>query len=89
MSKIQIMTDSASDISCADEQKYSIEVIPFPVTLGDRAYTSRVDLNNERFFRLMAQYSIDGMGYNALYGSPVVHAAQMCIEGDSLEEILG
>ncbi len=32
MSKIQIMTDSASDISSADEQKYAIEVIPFPVT---------------------------------------------------------
>ena len=28
------------------------------------------------------------MGYNALYGSPVVHAAQMCAEGASLEEIL-
>ena len=33
-------------------------------------------------------HSFDGMGYNALYGSPVVHAAQMCAEGASLEEIL-
>lgn len=155
MGKIQIMTDSASDISTADEQKYSISVIPFPVTLGDRTYTSRVDFNNEQFFSLMAQYdeipktaqitpfqfqeiylqeaqagvtdlvlvlinsrgsstydnsvqaidlfyeeypeyrdsfhvhSFDGMGYNALYGSPVVHAAQICAEGASLEEILG
>ena len=154
MSKIQIMTDSASDISSADEQKYSIAVIPFPVTLGDRTYTSRVEFNNEQFFSLMAQYdeipktaqitpfqfqelylqqaqagvtdlilvlinsqgsstydnsvqaiglfyenypqyqdrfrihSFDGMGYNALYGSPVVHAAQMCVEGAALEEIL-
>jgi len=155
MRKIQIMTDSASDISEADEQKYSIEVIPFPVTLGDRTYTSRVDFNNEQFYSLMAQYdeipktaqitpfqfqeiylwqaqagvtdlvlvlinskgsstydnsvlavklfyeehpeyqdcfhvhSFDGMGYNALYGSPVVHAARMCAEGASLEDILG
>lgn len=155
MGKIQIMTDSASDISGADEQQYSIEVIPFPVTLGERTYISRVDFNNEQFFSLMAQYdeipktaqitpfqfqqiylkqaeagvtdlilvlinakgsatyhnsvqaidlfyeeypeyrdcfhihSFDGMGYNALYGSPVVHAAQMCAEGASLEEILG
>ena len=154
MSRIQIMTDSASDISSADEQKYSIAVIPFPVTLGDRTYTSRVDFNNEQFYDLMAQYdeipktaqitpfqfqelylqqaksgvtdlilvlinskgsatydnsvqaidlfydsypqyrgsfhihSFDGMGYNALYGSPVVHAAKMCAEGASLEEIL-
>ncbi len=50
------MTDSASDISCADEQKYSIEAIPFPVTLGERTYLSRVDFNNEQFFSLMAQY---------------------------------
>ena len=154
MSKIQIMTDSASDISYADEQKYNISVIPFPITLGDKTYTSRVDFDNEQFFDLMAQYdeipktaqitpfqfqeiylqqaragvtelvlvlinskgsstydnsvqaidlfyeeypeyrdrlhihSFDGMGYNALYGGPVVHAAQMCVEGASLEEIL-
>ena len=154
MRKIQIMTDSASDISYADEQKYSISVIPFPITLGDKSYTSRVDFDNEQFFTLMAQHdeilktaqitpfqfqqiylrearagvtdlilvlinskgsstydnslqaidlffeeypqyrevlhihSFDGVGYNALYGSPVVHAAQMCDDGASVEEIL-
>lgn len=141
-------------ISYADEQKYSISVIPFPITLGDKSYTSRVDFDNEQFFTLMAQHdeipktaqitpfqfqeiylreaqagvtdlilvlinskgsstydnslqaidlffeeypqykevlnihSFDGMGYNALYGSPVVHAAQMCDDGASVEEIL-
>lgn len=154
MGKIQIMTDSASDISYADEREYNISVIPFPITLGDKTYTSRVDFDNQQFFDLMAQYdeipktaqitpfqfqeiylqkaragvtdlvlvlinskgsstydnsvqaidlfyeeypeyrdvlhihSFDGMGYNALYGSPVVHAAKMCAEGASLEEIL-
>ena len=34
------MTDSASDISYADEQNYSISVIPFPITLGNQSYTS-------------------------------------------------
>ena len=129
-------------------------VIPFPITLGDKSYTSRVDFDNEQFFTLMAQHdeipktaqitpfqfqqiylrearagvtdlilvlinskgsstydnslqaidlffeeypqyrevlhihSFDGMGYNALYGSPVVHAAQMCDDGASVEEIL-
>ena len=152
--KIQIMTDSASDISYEDEQKYSISVIPFPVMLGEKNYISRVDFDNEQFFALMAQHdeipktaqitpfqfqeiylreaqagvtdlilvlinsggsstydnslqaidlffeeypqyrevlhihSFDGMGYNALYGSPVVHAAQMCDDGASVEEIL-
>lgn len=33
-------------------------------------------------------HSFDGMGYNALYGVPVVHAAQMSADGASLEEIL-
>lgn len=154
MSKIKIMTDSASDISYADEHKYSISVIPFPITLGNRTYLSRIDFDNEQFFRLMEQYdeipktsqitpfqfqeiylreaqagvtdlilvlinsqgsstyensvlavdlfygeypeyrdsfhihNFDGMGYNALYGSPVVHAAQMCRDGAAVEEIL-
>lgn len=55
MRKIQIMTDSASDISYADEKKYNISVIPFSVTLGEKTYTSRVDFDNEQFFSLMAQ----------------------------------
>lgn len=33
-------------------------------------------------------HSIDGMGYNALYGSPVIHAAQMREEGASVDEIV-
>ena len=50
------MTDSASDISYADEKKYNISVIPFPITLGDKTYTSRVDFDNEQFYEWMAQY---------------------------------
>ena len=154
MGKIKIMTDSASDISYGDEQKYYISVIPFPITLGDKSYTSRVDFDNEQFFDLMTQYdeipktaqinpfeftqiylkqaqdgvtdlilvlinskgsstydnsvqaidlfyeeypeyrdvmyihSLDGMGYNAIYGAPVVNAAKMKEEGSSAEEII-
>ncbi len=33
-------------------------------------------------------HSFDSMGYSALYGSPVVHAAKMCAEGAFSEEIL-
>lgn len=154
MSKIKMMTDSASDISYEDEKKYSISVIPFPIILGNKSYTSRVDFNNEQFFELMAQYdeipktsqitpyqfqeiylreaqegvtdlilvlinsqgsstynnsiqaidlfyeeypsyketfhvhSFDGMGYNAIYGAPVVYAAKMLEKGASLDEIL-
>ncbi len=51
-----MMTDSADGISRADEQKYPITVIPFPITLGDRIYISRVDFDNEQFFGLTAQH---------------------------------
>lgn len=154
MKKIRLMTDSASDISYEDEQRYAISVIPFPITLGDQTYISRVDFNNDQFYELMAQYdeipktsqitafqfqeiylreaqagvtdlvlvlinsqgsstygnslqaielfyeeypqyrdsfrvhSFDGMGYNALYGRPVVNAARMLEEGADLEEVL-
>ena len=54
MRKIQIMTDSASDISAADEKQHNISVIPFPVTLGGKSYTSRVDFDNEGFYALLA-----------------------------------
>lgn len=57
MSKIKIMTDSASDISTADEKQYDIAILPFKVTLGDREYTSRVDFDNEQFYALMAQHN--------------------------------
>ena len=56
MRKIQIMTDSASDISAADEKQHGISVIPFPVTLGGKSYTSRVDFDNEGFYALMAEH---------------------------------
>lgn len=154
MSKIQIMTDSASDISAADEKGYGIAILPFQVSLGGKSYTSRVDFDSDQFYELMAQhdeipktsqitpfefqevyrkqaeqgvtdlilvlinskgsatfdnscmakelffeehpeyegkiniYNIDGMGYNAQYGAPVVNAAKMRENGASAQEIV-
>ena len=154
MENIKIMTDSASDISVADEKRYNIAILPFQVALGGKSYTSWVDFDNEQFFSLMAQYdeipktaqitpfefqeiylreaeagvsdlilvlinskgsstydnsvmavnlffeehpeyrntfrvhTIDGMGYNALYGEPVVQAAKMRENGTGAEEIV-
>ena len=56
MRKIQIMTDSASDISVADEKLHNISVIPFPISLGGKSYTSRVDFDNRGFYDLLAEY---------------------------------
>ncbi len=154
MNKIQIMTDSASDISVEDEKKYHIPIIPFPITIGGKSYLSRVEIDNNRFYELMAQtdeipktaqinafqfveiyyeqakagvedlilvlinskgsstyensvaaikmfydehpeykdrffvHSIDGMGYNAIYGVPVIQAIEMRDNGATAKEIV-
>ncbi len=151
--KIKIMTDSASDISVADEKRYSIAILPFEVMLGDKTYVSRVDFDEEGFYELMKTcdeipktsqitpyrfeeiylenakegitdlvivlinsegsstygnsvlaidmfyedypeykdsfkvYTFDGQGYNAMYGEPVVRAAEMAQNGASVSEI--
>lgn len=153
MAKIKIMTDDAADISASLEKELDIGIIPFFVTLGDKTYTSRVDFDNEQFYKLMEESSdipktaqitpfrfeeiylkeadagtcdlfvvlinsegsatyansllardsffenhpeykgsfrihcFDGIGYNGLYGEPVVQAARMAKAGASPSEI--
>lgn len=50
------MTDSASDISFADEKKYGIHIVSMKVAMGEKSYTSRVDFDNEQFYKLMDEY---------------------------------
>lgn len=53
MLKIKFITDSASDINVQDEQSLGIQVLPFPVSFGDKTYLSRVDLNDEEFYGML------------------------------------
>ncbi len=53
MSKIKFITDSASDISREDEQSLGIQVLPFPVSFGDKTYLSRVDMTDEQFYEML------------------------------------
>lgn len=55
MGKIQVITDSASDISYENEKRYNIHIIPFPVVIGEKSYLSRVDMDNEGFYKLMEE----------------------------------
>lgn len=55
MNKIIIMTDSASDISEKEEKEYGIRILPFPVVIGGKSYVSRVDFDNEGFYKLMEE----------------------------------
>lgn len=56
MSKIVLMTDSASDISVENETKYGIRVLCFRHAFGDNTYTSRVDGDNDKYYRLLSEF---------------------------------
>lgn len=56
MGKVRLITDSVSDIFAADEKLYDIRIVPIMVEIGNKPYVSRVDFDNEEFYRLMNQY---------------------------------
>lgn len=56
MKKIKIITDSASDISIEQEKDLEIEVLPFKIAMGNDSYTSRIDFDNEQFYKMMEEY---------------------------------
>ncbi len=53
MAKIKFITDSVSDITVQDEQALGIQVLPFPVSFGDKTYLSRVDFDNQKFYEML------------------------------------
>ena len=57
MEKIKFVTDSASDISLEDEAKYDIKVLNYKITVGDKGYLSRVDVNNQQFYDIIEKAS--------------------------------
>ena len=59
MSKVVLMTDSASDISFENEKKYGIKVLCFRHAFGDDTYTSRLDGDNDTYYRMLD--SFDGV----------------------------
>ncbi len=59
MARIKLLTDSACDITKEQEESLGIQVVPFKVALGDNSYVSRVDFDNEGYYKLMEEY--DGL----------------------------
>lgn len=53
MSNIKFITDSASDIALQEAQALGIQVLPFPVSFGDKTYLSGVDFDNETFYEML------------------------------------
>ena len=60
MSKIVLMTDSASDISAENEQKYGIKVLCFRHAFGETTYTSRVDGDNQAYYKKLEEFEMRG-----------------------------
>lgn len=54
MSKIAILTDSASDIPRELEEQYGIDILPFQIVVDGQSYTERVDFTNEQYYEMLA-----------------------------------
>lgn len=54
MSKIKLMTDSASDIPEELEKKYDIRILRFPITLGDKSFCDR-DYDNLVYYKMLKE----------------------------------
>lgn len=51
MAKIKLMTDSASDIPKEHEADYQIEILGFPLIIGDKTYFERDDFTLGEFYK--------------------------------------
>ena len=56
MAKVLLMTDSASDITREDEEKYGIRVINFKLAVGEKSYTARMDFDNNGLYKILEEY---------------------------------
>lgn len=53
MANIQIITDSASDLTKAEQQEYGIDILPIKITANGKEYLSGVDLFSDEFYDLL------------------------------------
>ena len=55
MAKIQIVTDSMTDVPQEIKDKYQIKVVPLKVFFGDKEYRDGVDLTHSEFYKKLAE----------------------------------
>ena len=53
MAHINFSTDSASDIPAALREEWNIQVLPFPIAMGDREYMDGFDFTPDEFFQML------------------------------------
>ena len=51
--KVKLITDSASDITPEDEERYGIDIMPFDITLGNESLKERVDFTAAEFLEMI------------------------------------
>lgn len=51
--KIKLLTDSACDIPKEKEAETDIQILSFPLTVGDKSYLERVDFTNDEFYEVL------------------------------------
>ena len=51
--KVKLITDSASDITPEDEERYGIDIMPFDITLGNESLKERVDFTAAEFLDMI------------------------------------
>ena len=59
MYKYKVYADAAADIPRELGERYHIQVLPIPVTVGERAFQSGLDLENHEFYEMLE--SFDGI----------------------------
>ena len=55
MEKIKIITDSACDMSREDEIKYGIDIMCFPITIGNESFYDR-DITPQEYYKKMDEH---------------------------------
>ena len=53
MARIKFLTDSAADIPAQLREELHIQVLPFPIAMGDREYRDGVDFTPEEFYGML------------------------------------
>lgn len=55
MSKVRIMTDSASDVSLAQAEKYGISLVNFWIIVNDKECREHVDFTTQEFYKVLEE----------------------------------
>lgn len=83
MDKIRIITDTSSDISVEDAERWDIELLPVLFQIDGKPCYESIDFTNEEFYEMMPEYEkmtavqIPAAVYLDRYDRPAAMAIQM------------